>query len=283
MGARRSSGSESTTSLKNILVAIHHNQTAVAPFTHALRLAYAAKGDLEIVDVRIPEERINTIGVRDYLEKWRILPADSKRSDVVSAGIRVTKVIRTGNQRMLVKQRLQQRFHDLLIVGTEDSCSTTGIFSSSLATYLADYFRHSTLFMPSKARPFIDAETGSFDLQRVLMPIEHPRYLSPAFTRLSSVMALFPSCSVEVTVMHAGSEFPEIERPEHKQVEWNELLCAEPVVEAIGAAAEKTAADLIVMATNGRNTLSRKIVGSITERVLGVVTCPVLSVAVTRK
>ena len=58
---------ESASTLR-VLLAIHDNQVARMPFVHALRLAYAAKGELEIVDVRSSHERMDAVGVREYLE-----------------------------------------------------------------------------------------------------------------------------------------------------------------------------------------------------------------------
>ena len=49
-------------------------------------------------------------------------------------------------------------------------------------------------------------------------------------------------------------------------------------VESILGAMEQLDADLIIMATNGRDTLHQALAGSTTERVLRKATCPVLAV-----
>ncbi|MBI4604982.1 MAG: universal stress protein, partial [Planctomycetes bacterium] len=61
-------------------------------------------------------------------------------------------------------------------------------------------------------------------------------------------------------------------------VDWEPvLLQGEPATEVAGAA-ERLGVDLVVLATHGRSGLQRLIVGSVTERLLRVLRCPVLAV-----
>jgi nucleotide-binding universal stress UspA family protein len=61
---------------------------------------------------------------------------------------------------------------------------------------------------------------------------------------------------------------------------WKEIISTEPVVTAITKAASDNDVDLIIMTTQGRNTLPKKIMGSITEQVLRTSPCPLLSIPV---
>lgn len=266
--------------LRKIIVAIHDNDAAAAPFFHALRIALAAKGDIEIVDVREAEIRVNNISVRHYLEQWGVLPPESKRGDVSSAGLRVTKVVKSGNQRQLIKDRLKQHPQDLLVIGTEQGYSTTGVFSKSLAAYLADYFRHSTLFFPVNSRPFVNASTGAVNLKRILMPVERQEFFAPASTMLAALTDIFPQQIFEVTLLHVGTAFPSLVKTVHPRIVWKEMQRQGSVVDTIADQAEVSHADLVLMSTNGRDTLPRKIAGSTTEHLLQKIQCPVLSVAV---
>ncbi|MBN1577073.1 MAG: universal stress protein [Chitinispirillaceae bacterium] len=265
-----------------VLLALHDNRFAKMSFVHALRLAYAAKGELEIVDVRPVSERMESIGVREYLEKWGILSAESKRSDVASTGLRVKKLIKKGNQRRVLRKRLKCHPHDLLVVGTQSSGSHGGLFGKSLAAYLANYFRHTTLFIPSGARPFIDEATGDVALKRVLMPVESDFFFIPAMRHLERLLSFFPDVAIEVIALHAGGAFPKLPPCQHPRIIWREELRDQPVVEAIVMVAENFRCDLVVMSTNGRDTLAQKIIGSNTEQVLRAVSCPVVSVSVQR-
>ena len=272
---------ESASTLR-VLLAIHDNQVARMPFVHALRLAYAAKGELEIVDVRSSHERMDTVGVREYLEKWGVLSAESKRSDVASIGLRVKKVIQKGNQRRVLVKRLKRHPHDLLVVGTGSRSNHGGIIGRSLAAYLANYFRHTTLFVPSEARPFIDEATGQVALKRIVMPVENEFFFQSAQEHLLRLLSLFPEQTVEVMILHAGKHFPQLTRETHRQIIWKEELRDQQAVEAIVMVTENYRADLVVMSTNGRDTIAQKIIGSNTEQVLRAISCPVLSVSVVR-
>ena len=97
--ASSSAGPEQKNTFSRILLAIHEQHIVKAPFVHALRCVCASKGELEIVDVRPPAQRSETIGVREYLERWGFLPPESKRSDVATIGLRIKKVIKEGNGR----------------------------------------------------------------------------------------------------------------------------------------------------------------------------------------
>jgi nucleotide-binding universal stress UspA family protein len=66
--------------------------------------------------------------------------------------------------------------------------------------------------------------------------------------------------------------------PEGSGWAWQSLLGHGEPVESILAAADKLEANLIVMTTNGRDTLDQALLGSTTERVLRKANCPVLAV-----
>jgi nucleotide-binding universal stress UspA family protein len=264
------------------LLAIHEPEIVRMPFIHALRLALTAKGELEVVDVRPPSERTEGAGIREYLEKWGVLGIDSKRSDVASIGLRVKKVVKEGNRRRVLVNRLKRHPHDLLVVGTRSDSNHGGIVSHSLAAYLADHFRHTTLFVPSGARPFVDEATGSLSLGRIVMPVENEYFFKPAVAQLSAILKYFPGTTVEVTALHAGASFPQVDFSPVTGIVWKQVVSALPVVDAIRSIADQNRADLVVMSTNGRNTFRRKIIGSTTEQVLRNISCPLLSVSVGR-
>jgi hypothetical protein len=252
------------------------------PFVHALRLALEAKGELEIVDVRPHGKRNDAAGIREYLEMWGILGADSKRSDVASVGLRVKKIIKEGNPRRLLVKRLKRHPHDLLVVGTDSESNHGGIIAQSLATYLANYFRHTTLFIPSRARPFVDESTGNVFITRVVMPVETQVFFDPAAAELMKLLSYFSGSNVEVTAVHAGTSFPRIDFPADPRISWKQEVVDQPVVDAIRMVADKNRADLVIMSTNGRDTITQKIIGSNTEQVLRNISCPLLSVSVGR-
>jgi len=266
-----------------VIVAVHDNRAAVLPFVHALRIAFAAHGELEVVDVRPEAERINSIGIRKYLERWNLLPEGAKRGDVTDAGLRVQKVVRSGNKKSLIKKRIKSHPHDLLVIGTEEKSTRAGLFSSSLAGYLAEYFRLATLLIPFGSRPFVDETSGDVALKRVLVPVKDVRFFECAMQQLEKLLAALPDVSLEVTGLHVGDTFPALPSVTHERIHWKTALFTGEVAHVIAAQADALCADLVIMATQGRDTLVRTLAGSKTEQLLGLVSCPVLSVAVPAK
>lgn len=265
-----------------VIVAVHDNRTAVMPFIHALRIAFAARGDLEVVDVRPEAERINTIGIRKYLERWNLLPEGAQRGDVSDAGLRVQKVVRSGNKKNLIKKRIKSHPHDLLVIGTEEKNMRSGLFGSSLAKCLAEYFRLATLFIPYGSRPFIDEATGVIALKRVLVPVKDVRFYECAMQQLMKLLDILPGVQLEVTGLHVGETFPLLPLVNHERIHWKTAVYQGDIAHTIAAQADAQCADMVLMATNGRDTLVRTLAGSKTEQLLGMVSCPVLSVVHSR-
>lgn len=281
--AEKSDQSSSQTKPWRILLAVHDQALATSPFIHALCIACASKAELEIVDVRTGEFRLEPLGVRTYLEKWGLLPEGSKRGDVGSIGLRIKKVVKKKGGKRELQKYLRKSPKDLLVVGAAGEGGKGHLFSgSSIAEYLANDFEQNTLFIPANARPFVDPESGEIALSRILIPVKNERFLLPALTRLQMLLSLFPQLRPEVILLHAGDTFPPL--PEIANVFdgklRQELLQGEPVVEAICRASDIHRADLIVMATHGRDSLAQKVVGSTTEHVLRQAPCPVLSVSI---
>jgi hypothetical protein len=124
----------------------------------------------------------------------------------------------------------------------------------------------------------VNPDTGEVSLQKVLVPVASNPSADLAFHFLHMLLHAFHRDSVEVIGIHCGETFPTPAMQMIAGLSWKESLSQEPVVAAITQAAQSNNADLIIMTTRGRNTLPRKIMGSITERVLHASPCPVLSI-----
>ncbi|HON11932.1 MAG: universal stress protein [Fibrobacter sp.] len=264
----------------SIILPVHQPDNSMMPFVHALKLAYASKGELEIVDVRREEEAIEHIGVRDLLEKWGILPGSSSRSDVGEIGLRIKKIVKTGNKKAEIIKRLKRHSHDILVIGTQSSSRIGTLLGRNLAEYLAVYFRRITLFIPSGARPFVDMGTGNVNLRNIVIPVESPSFFSLMTAQLKKILSLFPESNPRIIGLKCGNCFPEPDPSLLENIHWETELHRESMAHSILSSARKHSADLIVMADNGRHTLLQKLIGNNTEQVLRYSECPVLSVSV---
>jgi nucleotide-binding universal stress UspA family protein len=265
----------------NIIHPIHeHTSGSLSAFAHALALAYASRGAIEIVDIREKNETSEPLSVRNVLEKWGLLPPNSERRDVQKIGLSVTKIIKKGEARKVVSGRMEKHPHDLLVIGTHERHGLGVLFGQDLAEYLADAFRQTTLYVPARAKPFVDPDTGRVTLDKILIPVPDAEFGGAAFSCCRKLLAIFPDAHPEIIGLHCGESFPAIADDLLAGLTMRAVLSQEPVVPAIVSAARGNSADLIIMATEGRNTLSKKVVGSNTEHVLHESMCPVLSVPV---
>ena len=255
---------------------LHEHAQIALPFAHALKLALASRGELEIVDLRSNHE--GGAGVRALLEKWGVLPPNSPREDVEKIGLKVTKVIKNGNEKKDLTKRIEKHFHDVLVIGVDSHKDILHLFGQDLVAYLATNIRTAALYVPSAGRPFVDPFTGEALLNTVLMPIAASPPPDGAFKLLRRLLGIFPAVRPRIIGLHSGVEFPFVSGSLLEGLSWTEQLASEGVVKAVVDAARAHRADLIIMATKGRDTLAKKIMGSITEQVLRASPCPVLSV-----
>ncbi|MDD5675273.1 MAG: hypothetical protein PHC61_13975, partial [Chitinivibrionales bacterium] len=239
-----------------IIHPIHRQANNLVAFIHALKLAAASKGSLEIVDVRDGDGEGETISVRGMLEHWNMLLPGSNRSDVARAGLSVTKVRTHGNPKKVVARRMQRHVHDILVIGTEQKAGPGVLFGEDLSLYLSRFFRQTTLFVPLEAKPFVNIDSGAVMLDTILLPVAVSPACEASFALLRRLLSFFPQLSPRVVGVHAGAVFPYVEPALFEGLDWQEkLLPSGPVVASIAAAAAAETADLIIMSTNGRDTL----------------------------
>lgn len=257
-----------------------HASESLKAFAHALALAYASRGEIEILDIRNGSEHGWTPSVRAMLEHWGILPPNSERSDVKKIGLWVTKIIKNGKPKKVIAGRLEKHRHDLLVIGTHERHGLGVLFGQDLAAYLADEFRQTTLYVPAHAKPFVAAETGAVSLDKIVIPVPDAQFAAAALSFCRRLLAIFPLANPVIVGLHCGEAFPALPQELVEDLQLQTMVVDEPIVPAIARVAKEIDADLIVMATQGRNTISKKIVGSNTEQVLHQAPCPVLSIPV---
>ena len=80
--------------LQNVFHPSDFSPASERAFAHALKAALTAKAGLTILHVSQQRETewMEFPGVRETLERWRLLPKNSQRSDVSKLGIDVKKV-----------------------------------------------------------------------------------------------------------------------------------------------------------------------------------------------
>jgi len=220
--------------------------------------------------------------VRNTLERWKLLDPDSPRSAVFDElGVRVSKhVERRLNPIRATRKFLEDRPHDLVVLATEGSNSRPDWLHRSDAEAIARGSGAMTLFVPSRAsRGFVSLEDGDLNLKNILVPIDEKISGVAAIEFARRAAEIIGDGDVSITIFHVGGQMPPIpELAEGSDWSWQTLLRHGEPVESILTAADKLEANLIMMTTNGRDTLDQALLGSTTERVLRKANCPVLAV-----
>jgi len=220
--------------------------------------------------------------VRNTLERWKLLDPDSPRSAVFDElGVRVSKhVERRLNPIRATRKFLEDRPHDLVVLATEGSNSRPDWLHRSDAEAIAKGSGAMTLFVPSRAsRGIVSLEDGDLNLKNILVPIDEKISGVAAIEFARRAAEIIGDGDVSITIFHVGGQMPPIpELAEGSDWAWQTRLGHGEPVESILTAADKLEANLIVMTTNGRDTLDQALLGSTTERTLRKANCPVLAV-----
>jgi nucleotide-binding universal stress UspA family protein len=265
-----------------ILIAAHDDAGVMGPFTHALSMALASKGELVLADVRKNGKRREELGIRAVLEQWKILPPGSQREDVENLGLKVKKIVRQGHAKKDIEKRLEKTSYDLLVIGTSGRKGIGHLFGKNLIEHLSATQRQTTLYIPEQTKPFVDPLSGKIRLKKILVPVAANPPAETSFALLQRLRSALSLQQIDVIGLHAGDSFPYITASLLEGLSFQEMKVQPDkvsITQMIAMTAEKENIDLIIMATNGRDTLSQHIVGSITEQVLKITSCPVLAVA----
>ncbi len=257
------------------LVAFYHALTAALRAKSKLALLHVSRGtDLEWTDFP---------GVRETLERWRLLPAGSPRSAVPELGIDVRKVIaQHGNPVKGVLRYLDDHSADLIVLATHQHEGRTKWLRNSVAEPIARRSAQMTLFIPGGHAGFVSAEDGSVSLEHILIPVAATPRPQPAIEAAARLAARLNCPRGTFTLLHVGDPdmMPTVRCPDVPGWEWEKTTRTGEVIPGILDTAQKSRANLIVMTTDGRNGFLDALRGSHSERVLRHAAAPVLAVPV---
>jgi nucleotide-binding universal stress UspA family protein len=247
-------------------------------FVHALRLALAARGHFYLVHA----EKLETgedadwsafPGIRSTLTRWGLLAADADPNEVHERlGLRATKADIPDDDPVEGVLRFVDRNRcDFLVVATHAREGLARLLQGSVAENLARKAQLPTLFLPLHARGFVDVATGAPSLRNILIPIDGGTAPGAA-AALALRMADALGCGeAALHSLHVGppEDAPVLAvAPEHEPRVRRIVAEQGSVVETIVDHAARLDAELIVMATRGRDGLMDHLRGSTTEQVL---------------
>lgn len=255
-------------------------------FVHALKIALAAQADLNMLHATDDSQNDwhDFPGVRETLERWKLIPPNSPKSAVANLGIEVRKVVKVDRDPVHAATEFLRTYRaDLIVLAVRQHEGRMRWLQKSIGKPLARAAGQMTLFIPHGTDGFVSRADGSVSLRNVLVPVAATPRPQPAIEAVRRLVRSLPKADGTVTVLHVGAESaaPAVKLPDDTPGwQWKRVAVPGEPVEVIVKTAESISAGLIAMTTDGPEGFLDALRGSISERVLRKANCPVLSLPV---
>jgi nucleotide-binding universal stress UspA family protein len=262
------------------------SEASEVAFGHALKIALSARAALNVlhVDQGQDVEWSDFPGVRSTLERWRVIPPGSARSVVGQLGIDVEKVIASSNRPVKACLNfLAKHPTDLIVLAVRAHHGRVEWLEKRVGRPLAQEAETTTLFIPHGVRGFVSRDDGSVSLRKILIAVADKPPPQPAVDAVACMIRNLGVESGEVTLLHVGEigREPEVRIPSTRGWTWTRKTVSGEPAEEIMRAADAWSADLIAMTTRGSSGFLEALRRGVSQRVLGLSRCPVLSAPAT--
>jgi nucleotide-binding universal stress UspA family protein len=260
------------------------SQGSELAFAHALKFALVAQTELTILHASERQEGDqwrNFPGIRNTLQNWGVLPADSAKDAVTKLGIDVKKILgEDSNPVRAALLYLNQRPTDLIVLATAQQGGRMQWLSKSVAQPISRHAGEMTLFVPNGVKGFVDAETGDISLANILLPIETELNADDAIEAARRIGTALGVKELNLHLLYVGdaADMPRPFLPKQEGWAWKSHNTDGDVVDNILGTASAIGADLIITTTAGHDGFLDMLRGNTTERVLFGAQCPVLAI-----
>lgn len=253
-------------------------------FAHGLAIALHSKARLHLLHVHTPDQGArywNQLpSVRQLLMRWKRLGPESGPDEIQALGVRVLLDDLSGSDPAReVADELQNLRPDLLVLGTHRRKGLDKLLHGSVAERIFRASQLPTLFLGLDDPGWVDRETGWTHPRRVVVPTGQDFTPDRALDLAAGWLPLLGRGPYELTLVHAGARpaAPPPRPPEGfvgrvRQVSHN----VGDLIAAVLAEIELEHADLVVMATHGRDSWLDDLVGSKTEQLVRWTRAPAL-------
>ena len=254
-------------------------------FAHALKYALVTKARLAMLHVTADseDEWLDFPGVRDTLQRWKLIPQGSPRSAVGDLGLNIRKVVaRSRNPVKACLEFLETHPADLIVLAVRHHEGRMRWLDRSVGEPVARGAGQITLFIPHGAEGFVSRADGSVSLRNILIPVASKPRPQPAVEAVARLIRNLQLPAGTVTLLHAGPEggMPPVEIPQGTGWNWNRVARDGDPEDTILQTADELAAGLIVMTTDGPDGFLDGLRGTTSERVLRRARCPVANLPV---
>jgi nucleotide-binding universal stress UspA family protein len=249
-------------------------------FAHALKLAIAAQGSLDIMHVAKENnvEWEDFPSVRQMLERWKLIPPGSDRGAITPLGIQIHKAVVEGHDPVKATLGyLEMHPTDLIVLAVRNHEGRMRWFGKAVGESMAKGSGQMSLFIPHGVPGFVSREDGSVSLKEILIPVTGKPRPQPSIEAAERLIRSLDLPEGQVTLLHVGdeAEMPACRIPTDTGWRWNRVAETGNPVDVILKKAESLDAGLIIMTTDGPDGFLDGLRGTTSERVLHHAHCPV--------
>jgi len=260
-----------------------------AAFMHALKITMANKGLLWLLNVENDSSQ-NTEshqfpGIRDTLEGWGVIAAESERSEVANLGFNVRKVCATNRDPVSTCLDFLSFYNvDLVVLAARQHDSMVSWFEKTIGQPISRVAGQPTLFIPKDVDGFVSKVDGSVRLNKILIPITGKPCARESLDFAQRLIQSLEQPHGTVTLLHVGTldSLPHVAPPDVAGWNWVAQTLPGNPAEMILQQADQLDVDLIVMTTDGPDRFIDNFLGTTSERVLRRSTCPIVVLPVDR-
>ena len=271
--------------IQSVLHPTDFSEGSLVAFHHALKAAMLTKCKLTLLHVSTDgtSEWSHFPGVRETLERWEVLPKGSPKAAVGKLGIDVCKVMANKGEPVdAVVNYLEKNPTDLMVLSTSKRDGRIPWLGKSVAAPVTRKAGEMTLLIPGDVEGFVSHKDGSVRLNKILIPIAQTPRPEPALNAATRLVEKWNCSEGTFVVLHVGNSntMPALRFPVVAGWTWKKELRTGEVIEGIVNSAKEQKADLIVLATDGRNGFLDAVRGSHSERILRYGVAPLLTIPV---
>jgi nucleotide-binding universal stress UspA family protein len=279
------SNAASQADIQSIFHPSDFSQASEIAFAHALKIALVTHANLSVLHVASDNNADWTDfpGVRETLERWQLIPRGSGRAAVAELGIRVRKVVESSSDPVKASLAfLEKRPADLIVLAVRQRERHMRWLDKSVGQPIARGAGEMTLFIPHGIPGFVSRDDGTVSLNSILIPVAQRPRAQPAVDAAARLIRNLKLRPGSVTLLHVGSPggMPALKVPDDTGWTWNQRYGTGDPAQAILSTASETAADLIVMTTEGPHGFLDALRGSTSEQVLRQTKCPLASLPI---
>jgi nucleotide-binding universal stress UspA family protein len=252
------------------------------PRQHAVALVAVAGGKLFSVHTTdVLEPTVEIPDAIDLLRSWAV--ARGVGPEHVGS-LQHERLVRHGadDPHSLLLQTIAELKPDFVVAGTRARRGVDLALMGSTAQALVRHARVPVLLLPAGHPGFVDPESGHLRLRKILVPMADPAAAQTAIDAAVRLAELMAERKGELVLVHVGDEADAPGVMLHGGLGWGRrwVQAKGSVVHEVIELAEAEHADLVVMASRGRDSLLDSLLGSHTERVLRRSPCAVLTLPV---